>query len=269
MSKGTHGIDEDWAVLRSFFPDNWEVLAQTTDALKGLRKDKSAESLVRTLLIHVSCGYSLREIVVRARRANLAQLSDVALLKRLRKCAPWLHEMCCSLFEERLACIPSGESPAMHILDASIISEPGKTGSQWRLHYCLSWPSLTCDSFKLTPVEGKGNGESFCQFPVIAGGHYLADRGYSVPSGIRHVTENGAHLAVRLNPDGVRLLSIDGQLFPLIDKLQSLSKPGLIAEWDIASADSADPLAAVGRLCVIRKTGEAFQVAKAKLESKA
>ena len=79
MSNSLHGIDEDWAVLRSFFPDNWEALAQTTDALKGLRKDKSAESLMRTLLIHVGCGYSLRETVVRARRANLAQLSDVAL----------------------------------------------------------------------------------------------------------------------------------------------------------------------------------------------
>jgi hypothetical protein len=104
---------------------------------------------------------------------------------------------------------------------------------------------------------------------VIADDYYLADRGYSAPSGIRHVTENGAHLAVRLNPDGVRLLSIDGQLFPLIDKLQTLSKPGLIAEWDITIADSADRLAAVGRLCVIRKTDEAFQVAKAKLERKA
>ena len=269
MSNSLDGIDEDWAVLRSFFPDNWEVLAQTTDALKGLRKDKSAESLMRTMLIHVGCGYSLRETVVRARRANLAQLSDVALLKRLRKCAPWLHQMCCSLFEERLEGIPSGISPAMHILDASIISEPGKTGSQWRLHYCLSWPSLTCDFFKLTPVEGKGNGESFCQFPVIAGGYYLADRGYSAPSGIRHVSENGAHLAVRLNPDAVRLLSADGQLFPLIEKLQTVSKPGLIAEWDITVADSADRLAAIGRLCVIRKTEEAFQLAKAKLERKA
>ncbi len=131
---------------------------------------------------------------------------------------------------------------------------------------CLRWGAAR---HKLTPVEGKGNGESFCQFPVIAGGYYLADRGYSAPSGIRHVTENGAHLAVRLNPDGVRLLSIDGQLFPLIDKLQTLSKPGLIAEWDITIADSADRLAAVGRLCVIRKTDEAFQVAKAKLERKA
>lgn len=268
MSKSTHGIDEDWAVLRSFFPDNWEVLAQETDALKGLRKDKTAESLMRTLLIHVGCGYSLRETVVRARRANLAQLSDVALLKRLRKSARWLHQICLSLFEERLQDIPN-DSLTMHLLDASIISEPGKTGSQWRLHYCLSWPSLTCDFFKLTPVEGKGNGESFSQFPVTAGGYYLADRGYSSASGIHHVTENGAYVAVRLNPDSVRLLSTDGRLFPLIKKLKSMVKPGHIAEWDIDVADSAGRVAARGRLCAIRKTEDAIEVAQAKLKRKA
>ena len=53
--------------------------------LKGLHKDKSAEKLLRVLLLRPGCGHSLRETVVRARKANLRQLSDVALLKRLRK----------------------------------------------------------------------------------------------------------------------------------------------------------------------------------------
>ena len=38
-----------------------------------------------TLLLHLGCGHSLRETVVRARQAHLADLSDVALLKRLKK----------------------------------------------------------------------------------------------------------------------------------------------------------------------------------------
>lgn len=32
------------------FPDNWDELAVSAGALKGLRKNKSAESLLRTLL---------------------------------------------------------------------------------------------------------------------------------------------------------------------------------------------------------------------------
>ena len=86
--------NEDWDLLVSFFPGNWRDLAASTGALKGLRKDKSAETLLRTLLIHLGCGHSLRETVVRARQANLADLSDVALLKRLRKSRDWLYALC-------------------------------------------------------------------------------------------------------------------------------------------------------------------------------
>ncbi len=77
--------DKEWGVLVSFLPANWQELAASTGALRGLRKDKSQESLLRTLLIHLGCGHSLRETVVRARQAQLADLSAVALFKRLRK----------------------------------------------------------------------------------------------------------------------------------------------------------------------------------------
>ncbi len=78
-------VDEDWDVLQSFLPRDWRELAQDTGALKGLRKDKTVDNLLRTLLLHLGCGHSLRETVVRARQARLADLSDVALLKRLKK----------------------------------------------------------------------------------------------------------------------------------------------------------------------------------------
>ena len=76
-------MNEDWHVLRSFLPKNWKQLATDTGGLRGLRKSKCPEALLRTSLIHLGCGHSLRETVVRARQAGLADLSDVALLKRL------------------------------------------------------------------------------------------------------------------------------------------------------------------------------------------
>jgi len=62
-----------------------EKLCRTNRALKGLRQDKSEENYLRVLLMHVGCGFSLREQWLRAKQAELAELSDVALLKRLRK----------------------------------------------------------------------------------------------------------------------------------------------------------------------------------------
>ena len=69
----------------SFLPQDWRELARDTGALKGLRKDKAVDNLLRTLLLHLGCGHSLREKVVRARQVYLADLSDVALLKRLKE----------------------------------------------------------------------------------------------------------------------------------------------------------------------------------------
>ena len=104
-------VDEDWDVLRPFLPRDWRELAQETGALKGLRKDKTVDNLLRTLLLHLGCGHSLRETVVRARQARLADLSDVALLKRLKKSKGWLHALCVRLFEEQgLAVIPAARS---------------------------------------------------------------------------------------------------------------------------------------------------------------
>jgi hypothetical protein len=144
-------MEEDWTVLVSFLPADWERLAIRTDALKGLRRNKSAEQYLRTLLIHLACGYSLRETALRAREARLANLSDVALLKRLRKSEQWLYELCRKLFEESSnESQHTGLNRRIRLVDATHVSEPGKTGSLWRIHYSLSWPSLRCDYFRLS-----------------------------------------------------------------------------------------------------------------------
>ena len=54
---------------------------------------RCTDNLLRMLLIHLGCGHSLRETVVCARQANLADLSGVALLKRLRKSKDWLYAL--------------------------------------------------------------------------------------------------------------------------------------------------------------------------------
>src|ERR1700685_1891939 len=96
-----NALAEDWDLLMSFFPADWRKQAETCGALKGLRQDKSAEFYLRVLLMHLGCGFSLRETMVRAKQARLADLSDVALLKRLRKSKAWLRQLCYALFAER------------------------------------------------------------------------------------------------------------------------------------------------------------------------
>ena len=260
--------NDDWDLLLTFFPGNWRDLATETGALKGLRKNGSAESLLRTLLIHLGCGHSLRETVVRAREAGLADLSDVALLKRLRKSRDWLHALCVALFREHGIAVSAGEGFQVRTFDATTVQEPGRTGSLWRLHYSVNLPSLSCDFFKLTATEGSGTGESFTQFPIRPGDYVLAGLGYSTGVGIRHVAAAGGYVTVRANTGSLMLETTAGGEFNLLASVESVRQAGPVGVWTARTTAKPGPPVA-GRICALRKTDEAIEVAHAKIHQTA
>lgn len=261
-------MTEDWPILLSFFPDNWIELASTTNALKGLRKDKAAEDYLRTLLIHIGCGYSLRETAVRAKLSNLADISDVALVKRLRKAKDWLHGLCVALFKEQRIELDKSRSFQARLFDATNVKEPGKTGSLWRIHYSVQIPSLTCDFFKLTATKGKGTGESFFQYSIKKGDYIIADRGYSTASGIHHVVSKKAYVMVRVNTQSLPILNLKCQEFSLLKNVQAIKKAGTVRSWDVLIPGRRG-VNVRGRICAIRKSNEAIKIAHEKLRRKA
>lgn len=261
-------MDEDWDLLMSFFPKDWRQLAVEHKALKGLRQDKDEANLLRTLLLHVGCGYSLRETVVRAREAKISDMSDVALLKRLRKSEGWLYAMCASLFRERGVAIADESDFAVRLFDATTVKEPGKTGSLWRIHYSVQLPSLSCDFFKLTRTEGAGTGETFRQFSIHKGDFIIADRGYCHSGGIDYIQRHKAYVTVRLNPASVRIAAHNDRPFSLLKQLHSLQRPGMIKTWEVKVSGQIGE-AVQGRLCVVRKSQEATELAHKKLRRRA
>jgi hypothetical protein len=263
-----NAADEDWELLTSFFPAEWRRLAKTTGALKGLRQDKGEENYLRVLMLHFGCGLSMRETVTRAKEADLAEISSVALFKRLRKSREWLYELCRALFEERGIRPTITTKHNLRLVDATIIKEPGPTGAQWRIHYSLRWPALRCDYFKLSACEGEGSAESLRQFPIGRGEYLLADRGYCHASGIHYTAERKSYLAVRLNPDGIALRTAAGESVNLIDKLRPIQRSGQVAVWDaLVPFEHRAPVSA--RICVIRKSKIAIALAHKQLRRKA
>jgi hypothetical protein len=189
--------------------------------------------------------------------------------KRLRKSKAWLYQLCCGLWRERgVRLEPSAAAPALRLVDSTLVQEPGQTGSLWRLHYSFQWPTLACDFFTLTAREGKGNGESLQQYPLQAGDHVVADRGYCQARGIHYAADQGAALTVRLNPQGIGLEYANGSPFELGDRLQSLSRTGQLGVWPVWIPAEGRPALAV-RLCVVRKTKAATAAAQAKLRRQA
>jgi len=261
-------IRDDWDVLMSLLPSDWQETAVSTGALKGLRKDKSPANLLRTMLMHIGCGYSLRETVVRARYADLADLSDVALLKRLRKSKTWLRRLCVDLFGERGLHFGSPTGGRFRLFDATNVKEPGKTGSLWRIHYSICIPSLECDHFALTATKGSGTGESLSQFPVQEGDQIIADRGYSRATDIHYAASHGATVCIRLNPQALVLQDSAGQPLDLIGKIQALRRCGDIGHWP-AVVPGPQKEAVPVRICSVRKSKKAIELAHKKLRRRA
>ena len=172
-------MDKDWALLLSILPREWNDLATSPGALKGLREDKDPESLLRVLLIHLGCGHSLRETVVRAREAGLADLSDVALMKRLRKSKAWFRALCLSLFRELKVAVSSEPGFRLRAFGVTTVKEAGKTGAVWRIHYSVVLPALICDHFRITGTEGPGTGKRSDSFRCRPGTLCLPTAGIS------------------------------------------------------------------------------------------
>ena len=78
-------------------------MAWQSRAVERLHGFPLPDVLLRMLMLHVAPGYSLRETVVRAKLANWTDISDVALLKRLRNSAEWLRLLCIEMLRENIA----------------------------------------------------------------------------------------------------------------------------------------------------------------------
>jgi len=260
-------LDEDWDLLQSLFPASWEELGRKTGAITRLRGFSSVSNVLRTLLMHVGTGWSLRETSVRAKLAGIADVSDVTLLNRLRQSESWLRQLCQQLWKDNgVDLSPAIAGYPVRVVDGTVVKEPGKTGTQWRLHYSLRLPSLECEEFILTPAHGQGNGDRLGRFEFRQGELILADAGFSKPPGVTAVNRKDARICVRLNPGTLPLLDSRGRPLMLQERLKSLSRPGQVAQWQVWVPCGDERVA--GRVCVIRKSEDAIARAQRNIQLK-
>ena len=223
---------------------------------------------MHTLLLHLARGYSLHETVVRAKAAGVAELSAVALFKRLQNAEDWFRELCQVLLPLSGLAVPADpKAVRLRLVDSTTVKEPGKTGSWWRLQYSFQLPEFGCDYFALHPGEGVGTGDSFTQFPITCGDHIIGDRGYSHIRGVEHIAAQGGFVVVRLNPVSLPLCTPAGQRFPLLRRIATLRTPGQVGEWPVVV--HGDKRLIPGRLCAVRKSAEAITRAEKRLKQTA
>jgi hypothetical protein len=255
--------DENWRVIERFLPIGWVEQARHCGALRRARGIPDAEHLLRLLLIHVATGCSLQETAVRARQLGL-QVSAVAVFKRLQAAEGWLQWLAQQLWGTKRLRLASPQRP-LRAVDATMVSEPGSTGTDWKVHYAMNLADLRCDFFEVTGVAH--GGETLRRVPIHRGDIMLGDRIYANPPGVAHVVQAHADVLVRLNRQALPLFDGTGQRIAPLRLFRTL-KAGQPQEWP-AHVHPKSGSAIVGRLIAIRRSTAATRQVRRKLRRKA
>ena len=257
-------LEHEWPYLLSFLPDEQvlESTAKSWGAIQRKRAVDSASTLLRLALVYGFCDHSLRQTAAWAEAAGVASLSDVALLKRLRKSSDWLGHLLGIKLAERVPPVPANET-RLRLVDATTVSAPGSKGTDWRVHLDFDLGELAISEIQLTQVRG---GESLMRYEFEPGELVVADRGYSHRSGMAHVLDAGAQFIVRLNSSATPLQKPGGEdEFDLLKAVRSLPEAEAGSfELEIKPDKRMRIPALPVRLIALRKSEEAAERARIK-----
>lgn len=241
-------VQFQWPYLMGWLGGEARVnaLAYQSAAFSRRREIESPSQLLQLLLTWAVAERSLRETAALAAEAEMADVSDVALMKRFARAGKWLGALLAEAMDVGMA-----KRPAMRVrvVDATAIQRRGSRGTDARLHLSLDLGTNCFEAVELTESKGA---ESTERFTFTTGELVLADRGYARRGDLAAVARQGAHFIVRLPWSNVPLERADGSSFDLFEALGSLAEaePG---EFGVVfRAPDGEPICC--RLVAIRKS---------------
>ena len=238
-----------------------EKSARETRAFLRARGIDDALVLLRLILAYCLGGKGLRLTAAWAASLGVADISNVALLYRLRQCGDWLSVLAGNALSS--ACPKAAQGRTVRIVDATAVPKAGQkakvSNGLWRLHCAFDLPSERFSHFELTD---ESEGERLDRIPVDKGEIRLADRAYLSAERIAAVVEAGGDIVVRAGWRNARWLGADGKPFDLIAALKKASELGKI-DMPVWLGRKGAPALAL-RLVAVRKPPHAIAEARRK-----
>jgi hypothetical protein len=225
--------NDEWRVIQSLLPNGWREAAREHGAFRRARYLDDPGVLLRLLLFHAVNDGGLRETVAQARASGIAEMSQVALFKRLRTSASWLawigSRLCQELREDPR--LPHGLHP--RAVDSTTVQGPASQGTEWRVHYALDLATLTCDWYDLTDAHG---GERLERTPMHPGDVMLGDRNYLRPAAVRAAVKARAYVLLRLRWSHPRMTDPRRRTFRALSRARRL-RVGQVGDWPVHLLD--------------------------------
>jgi hypothetical protein len=196
-----------------------------TKAFLRARVVTSAVDLLRLVLSYCLSSGGLRGAAAWASAVGLANMTDVALLYRLRQCGTWLERLVARALEQRTPAPAQGR--LIRIVDGSIVPKAGRSARKknqvWRIHAAFDLPLERFGAFELTDEKG---GEQIDRLPVVTGEIRIGDRAYMQPERIAAVIEAGGDIVVRAPWSNLAGLDAEGKPLDLIAVLREAAPKG-------------------------------------------
>lgn len=256
-------VNQDWnrVVARLGGAKALKASARETRAFLRPRGIDNAVDLLRLILAYCLGARGLRLTAAWAASVGLVDISNVALLYRLRQCGDWFALLVGQLLATSAPKATRGR--LIRIIDATTVPKAGPTARKkselWRIHSAFDLPHERFGHFELTDQQ---EGETLDRIPVIKGEIRLGDRAYLQPDRMAAVIEAGAELVIRAGWKSARWLDAKGHPLDLIAELRKASARGLIDRPILIKRKGGKPLAM--RLVAIKKPKQAAASARRK-----
>jgi hypothetical protein len=256
-------VNEDWqgAIARLGGAEALDASARETKAFLRRREITNAVDLLRLVLAYCLGERGLRSTAAWAASVGLADVSNVALLNRLRKCGDWFAVLVGQVLAAATPAASRGR--LIRVVDATTVPKAGPTARKrselWRIHSAFDLPYERFSHFELTDQQ---SGETLDRIPIIKGEIRLADRAHLQPDRMAAVLEDGADFVIRAGWKSARWVDAEGRPFDLIAAFRKAAGRGLIDQPIWIKRKGGAPLAL--RLVAVKKPPEAAAEARRK-----
>jgi len=259
-------VARDWRdiVVRLGGAAALEASARETKAFLRARVLESAVDLLRMILAYCLGERGLRSTAAWATAIGLVDISNVALLYRLRQCGDWLGML---VGQALAAAAPkASRGRLIRLIDATTVPKAGtlakKKNRLWRIHSAFDLPRERFGFFELTDQQG---GETLDRIPVVKGEIRIADRAHLQPDRMATVLDAGADIIpacarTRAGWKNARWLDADGEPVDLRVEFRRNATRGLIERPIWVARKSGAPLGL--RLVAVKKPAPAAAAAR-------
>lgn len=245
-----------------------EKSARAHGVIVRKRVIRTGAQLLRLMLAYVLSGFSLRTTAAWAEAAGQASFSDVALLKRLRRCGPWLAELVGIIgAHANPEAICGGYGRRIVAVDATTICSPGGRNKRYRVLHTVYDIGAQC--FRVTLLTERSEAERLDIGVIEQGEIRLGDRAYGRYRDLSAVAVAGADYVVRLSATALTLATEDGKPFRRAVLCSQAEREGRIQEVTVLvhDKDGNKPLRA--RLIVLPLPPEKAEAARRQMRKNA